>query len=177
MEKVLVTYASKYGATEEIAEKIAEVLSQAGLPTDVLPAEHVSLLNSYHTVVLGSALYIGRWHKEARKFIKRYEQKLVGRNVWIFLSGPTGEDEDDTREAWHASKKLGATLEHIAPRDVKLFRGAIDPDKLSGLEKWMIKNVDAPTGDFRDWEAISTWAKEIAAALPSDGGEAVTKSS
>jgi menaquinone-dependent protoporphyrinogen IX oxidase len=34
--QVLVAYATKYGATAEIAEKIGQVLRQAGLRTDVL---------------------------------------------------------------------------------------------------------------------------------------------
>ena len=161
--KVLVTYASKYGATREIAEKIGQVIAEAGLETDVLPLKKVTSLNPYDVVVLGSALYIGRWRKEARKFIRRYEQKLAARDVRIFLSGPTGEGgAEAVREAWHLSKKLGRSLEHIAPRDVIVFRGAIDVDKLSDLEKWMIKRVEAPVGDFRDWDAITAWAQGIA---------------
>jgi len=65
MDKVLVAYATKHGATAEIAEKIGQVLRQAGLRTDVLPADGVSDLTPYKAVVLGSAFYLGRWRKVA----------------------------------------------------------------------------------------------------------------
>ena len=68
--QVLVVYATKYGATAEIAEKIGQVLRQAGLRTDVLPADGVSDLTPYKAVVLGSAVYIGKWRKEAVKFLQ-----------------------------------------------------------------------------------------------------------
>jgi menaquinone-dependent protoporphyrinogen oxidase len=58
--QVLVAYATKYGATAEIAEKIGQVLHQAGLRTDVLPADRVSDLTPYNAVVLGSAVYVGQ---------------------------------------------------------------------------------------------------------------------
>jgi menaquinone-dependent protoporphyrinogen oxidase len=68
--QVLVTYASKYGATAEIAEKIGEVLRQEGVPADVLPVKQVDDLTPYTAVILGSAVYIGRWRKEAVKFLE-----------------------------------------------------------------------------------------------------------
>jgi menaquinone-dependent protoporphyrinogen IX oxidase len=55
--QVLVVYATKHGATAEIAEKIGQVLRQAGLRTDVLPTDRVSDLAAYKAVVLGSAVY------------------------------------------------------------------------------------------------------------------------
>lgn len=164
MSKVLVTYASKYGATEEIAQRIAEVLAGSGLQTDVLPVQAVSHLNPYEAVVLGSALYVGRWRKAARKFLKRYEQKLAAKDVWVFLSGPTGEGETEDG-AWHQSKKLEARLERIKPHDVKVFHGKLDPDSLSGLESWVIERVGAPTGDFRDWTEIEAWARDVGEAV------------
>ena len=164
--RVLVTYASKYGATAEIAEKIAEVLSQAGLQIDLLPIEQVADLKPYQAVVLGTAIYIGRWRKAAVKFLKQYEEVLAREAVWIFASGPTGDDEiSDSSEAWHVSKKLQSVLEHIAPRELKLFHGAIDTNKLTSLDKWLINRVKAPVGDFRNWQAITSWATEVATEL------------
>jgi menaquinone-dependent protoporphyrinogen oxidase len=165
-DQVLVAYATKYGATAEIAEKIGEVLRQAGLRADVLPAERVGDLSTYEAVVLGSALYIGQWRKEAVKFIKANESTLAKKPVWLFLSGPTGEgDPEELVQGRHIPGKLQPVVDRIGPRDVAVFRGAVDAGKLSFIERWMLKNVQAPAGDFRDWDAITSWATAIAAEL------------
>jgi menaquinone-dependent protoporphyrinogen oxidase len=183
--QVLVAYATKYGATAEIAEKIGQVLRQAGLPTDVLPADRVSDLTPYRAVVLGSAVYIGRWRKEAATFLKANEKALAERPVWLFSSGPTGEgDTVELTQGWHFPGALqpiadrihprdiavfpGALqpiADRIHPRDIAVFPGALDPKKLNLIEKWMIKNVKAPLGDFRDWDSITSWATAIADAM------------
>ncbi len=164
--KVLVAYASKYGATAEIAEKIGEVLVQAGLPTDVFHADRVRDLSPYRAVVLGSAVYIGRWRKEAARFLKANEKVLAGRLVWLFSSGPTGKgDPVQLTNGWRFPKALQPIADRIRPREVTVFNGAVDTAKLSGLEKWMINKVNAPLGDSRDWDAITSWAKAIAGEL------------
>ena len=91
--QVLVAYATKYGATAEIAEKIGQALRGAGLSADVLPADRVSDLTPYQAVVLGSAVYIGQWRKEAVKFLKANETVLAEKPVWLFSSGPSGEGD------------------------------------------------------------------------------------
>jgi menaquinone-dependent protoporphyrinogen oxidase len=58
--KVLVAYASKYGATAGIAEAIAATLRQEGLEADARPAQEVRDLGGYRAVVLGSPVYMGR---------------------------------------------------------------------------------------------------------------------
>ena len=164
--QVLVAFGTKYGATAEIAEKIGEVLREAGLPTDVLPADRVGDLSAYKAVVLGSAVYIGQWRKEAAKYLTAHEAALAGRPVWLFSSGPTGEgDPVELVQGWRFPAKLQPVADRIQPRDVALFHGASDPDKLSFFHKWMLKNVKAPIGDFRDWAAITAWATGIADAL------------
>ena len=66
---------------------------------------------------------------------------------------------------WRSPKALQEQIDIIKPREVALFHGMVDPVKLGSVEKMAIKKVDAPTGDFRDWEAIGAWALGIAAAL------------
>jgi len=164
--RVLVTYATKYGATAEIAEKIGQELRQAGLRTDVLPADRVSDLTPYKAVVLGSAVYIGQWQKKAATFLQANEKALAERPVWLFSSGPTGEgDPVQLMKGWRFPKALQPIADRIHARDMALFHGAVDPKKMNLIEKWMIKNVKAPLGDFRDWNAISAWASAIADAL------------
>ncbi|MCK4732225.1 MAG: hypothetical protein KAT65_07180, partial [Methanophagales archaeon] len=116
--QVLVIYATKYGATAEIAEKIGNVLRQAGLRTDVLPTDRVSDLTPYKAVVLGSAVYIGRWRKEAAKFLKANEKVLAEQLVWLFSSGPTGEGNPvELTKGWHFPKALQPIADRIQPRD------------------------------------------------------------
>jgi menaquinone-dependent protoporphyrinogen oxidase len=165
-KQVLVAYATKYGATAEIAEKIGEVLRQAGLPADVLPTDRVGDLSAYQAVVLGSAVYIGQWRKEAVKFLKANETVLAEKPVWLFSSGPPGEgDAVELMQGWRFPGKLQPIADRVGPRDIAVFHGAVDVDKLNFIEKWMLKNVKTPVGDFRDWEAITSWATAIAAVL------------
>jgi menaquinone-dependent protoporphyrinogen oxidase len=164
--KTLVTYASKYGATAEIAEKIGEVLNSAGLKTDVLSIKQVSDPSQYNAVILGSAVYIGQWRKEAVKFLEANKTELTKKQVWLFSSGPTGEgDPVELLEGWDFPKGQKEIADRIQPQDITVFHGSVEPNKLNFLHKWMIGKVDAPVGDFRDWEAITSWATSIAVAL------------
>lgn len=166
-KSILVTYASKYGATKEIAEKIGEVLRQEGLQTDILPVDNVRDLNGYGAVIVGSAVYIGKWQKEAVMFFQTHESSLRERPLWLFSSGPTGEgDPVELVEGWRLPADLKPVADRIQPRDIAVFHGHINPDKLNFIEKWAIKSlVKKPFGDFRDWDSIITWATLIANAL------------
>jgi menaquinone-dependent protoporphyrinogen oxidase len=169
---VLVAYGTKYGATAEIAEKIGQVLRDSGLRADVQPADGVDDLRGYGAVVLGSGVYIGRWRKEAVRFLEAHEKALAGLPVWIFSSGPLGEGEvEELLKGWHLPGKVEAIAARIGPRDVTVFHGAVDPDRLNVIERWMLKNVASPVGDFRDWEAIASWAAGIAQELQPPSSE------
>ena len=165
-KRVLVAYGTKYGATAEIAERIGQVLREAGVEADVQAADRAGSLGQYGAVVLGSAVYIGQWRKEAAKFLKDNEVALAEKPVWLFSSGPTGEgDPVELMQGWRFPGKLQPVADRIGPRDITAFHGAVDADKLNFIERFMIKNVGAPAGDFRDWEAITAWATAIAEAL------------
>lgn len=166
MKNILVTYASKYGTTAEIAEKIAEVLRGSDLTISILPAAEVQDVSSYETVILGSGVYAGHWLKDAVTFLESNEKTLTTRSVWVFSSGPTGEgDPIEIMHSWRFPEAQQATLERINPKDITLFHGKIDMHALHLGDKLIIKAVRAKVGDFRDWEAISAWAKGIITEL------------
>ena len=166
MEQVLVAYASKYGATAEIAERIGQVLQEAGLPTEVVPAGRVRDLTPYRAVVLGSAVYIFRWRREAARLLKALAAGPFAGPVWLFSSGPTGEgDTDAFAEGAKLPKGLQPAAGAISPRDIAVFGGALDLTKLSSIEQWVMKRMNASANDIRDWEAIEAWAGGIAQAL------------
>ncbi len=164
--QVLVAYATKYGATGEIADKIGQVLQQTGWRVDVLPVKRVGDVAAYQAVVLGSAVYMFHWRREAAAFLKANEKALAGRPLWLFSSGPTGEGSADAfLEGRRLPDALLPIAERIAPREIAVFGGKIDPARLGFFERLIIKNVKVPTGDFRDWDAIADWAVKIAEAL------------
>jgi menaquinone-dependent protoporphyrinogen oxidase len=160
--KLLVTYASKYGSTAEIAEVIGKELSKRNCEVEVKSVEQVGNLDGYDGFVVGSALYAGGWMKAAAEFLRSNLAVLASRPVWLFSSGPTGEgDPNEIMDGWTFPEDLAPVLETIKPRDVILFHGNIDLDKLSFGEKMIIKSVKASVGDYRDWLVIRTWASTL----------------
>lgn len=165
-KRVLVAYGSKYGATGEIAERIGKVLREAGFEVDVQPAGKVRELSAYSAIVLGGALYIGRWHRASATLLTKREFDLAKVPTWLFSSGPTGSgDPVQLVQGQKMPKDLQAVADRIKPRDVAVFHGWLDEAKMNILERQAIKMIKAPTGDFRDWTAIEAWAKSIAEAL------------
>jgi len=167
---VLVAYASKHGATQGIAERIAESLTAAGQQAEVRPVRETGDLGGYDAVVVGSAAYEGHWLKEARQFVQRHRDELAARPVWLFSSGPLGTKTTDgqgrdLREVAQP-KEIPELKEAIAARDHRVFFGALKPDRLSFAERALRKLPAAramlPEGDFRDWTEIEAWANGIA---------------
>ena len=164
--RVLVVYATKYGATAGIAEKIGQVILQAGLQTDVLPTDRVSDITVYKAIVLGSAVYVGQWRKEAVAFLENNEKAMSKLPVWFFSSGPTGEgDPVQLMQGWQFPEAQQPIADRIQPRDIAFFLGVLDMKKLNMAEKLLIKGLKAPVGDFRDWDVIASWATAIADTL------------
>jgi menaquinone-dependent protoporphyrinogen oxidase len=165
--KILVTYATQYGATQEIAERIGGKLSEFGFDADVFPVDSARDLNSYQAVIIGSGVYIGQWNKKAAAFVQNNEKALVDRQIWLFSSGPTGVgDPVELMNGWRLPAALQPVVSRIRPRDTAVFHGFINPDRLNFIQKWVIKNiVKKPFGDYRDWDAIEAWTGTVAQAL------------
>jgi menaquinone-dependent protoporphyrinogen oxidase len=165
--RVLVVVASRHGATEQIAAEIAKTLRIAlsadlpGTVVDLRSAEQVDTLDGCHAVVLGSAVYMGRWLPAAREFADRHADALATLPVWLFSSGPIGEPPKPDQDPADVAKIAAG----IAARDHHTFTGQLDRHRLSFAERTVVRAVHAAEGDFRDWPAIREWAIEIGAAL------------
>lgn len=163
--RVLVAYGSKYGATAEIAEAIGTTLRGAGLDVDVERARDVRSLERYRAVVLGSAVYMARWRRDAMRLLRRKE--LRERRVWLFSSGPVGEDkdeQDEKAERWTKPKRVRQAAARIGAREHVVFGGRISEDG-GFMRRNMAKNTPAEFRDRRDWSAIEAWANAVADSL------------
>ena len=160
---VLVAAASKHGSTLEIAERIGARLDSVGLEASVRPAEAVERLDGIGAVVLGSAVYFGHWLEPAREIVDRHGDALKRRRVWLFSSGPLGPPdhlvpEGDVVDPAPLLEVTGA-VEHRA------FAGKLDRATLGLRERAIVRALHAPEGDFRDWDAVTAYADDIAAKL------------
>jgi len=158
---ILVTVASKHGATGEIGEVVAGVLRDAGLQAETRRPQDVASLDGFDAVVLGSAIYAGRWLEPARTFADRHGAALATRPVWLFSSGPLGDPPMPPGEPTEAAS-VGI---RVGARGHRSFAGRLDRRHLGLLERTVTRAVRAPDGDFRDWKAIRSWADEIAREL------------
>ncbi len=173
--RVLVAYASRHGATAGIADRIGATLTEAGAAAEVLPVEDVKDVVGYDAVVLGGASYMGRWLKPAVVFARKHGKELAARPVWLFSSGPLGTDriDEDGNDVLKASrpKEFDELTALLQQRGDHVFFGAYDADAPPiGLGERVVRRMPAargslPSGDFRDWPDIDTWAQHIATEL------------
>jgi menaquinone-dependent protoporphyrinogen oxidase len=96
---VLVSAASKHGATTEIASALAEGITRRGVVAEVRDPAEVAGVTGYDAVVLGSAVSMGHWLGEAKELVSRVGADLRDRPVWLFSSGPIGEPPKPEEEA------------------------------------------------------------------------------
>jgi menaquinone-dependent protoporphyrinogen oxidase len=157
--RVLVAYASKHGTTREVAESIARTLGERGLAVELEEAQHVRDIGRYDTIVVGGGLYMGRWHADARRLLKRFRDELAGKRVAVFGMGPDSLEESKVAESRGQLERALADTPEIEPIAVGIFGGALEP------ESWRFPFNHLPAFDARDWRAIGRWTNELAAHL------------
>jgi menaquinone-dependent protoporphyrinogen oxidase len=163
--KVLVSYASRAGSTAGVADAIGKTLAKRGLQVDVKSMKDVSALSSYQAVVAGSAIRGQIWLPEAMDFLTAHQTELKSKPfaafmVCITLAMKNGESYRQGLKDW-----MGPVRNIVQPFNEGYFAGALDLDKLSGMDKMKMGMAATfgifPKGDFRDWKAIEAWAETL----------------
>ncbi|MFI6559489.1 flavodoxin domain-containing protein [Streptomyces sp. NPDC050534] len=158
---VLVAYGTTNGSTAQIAEAVAEVMSKAGLAAEALPARSVDDVTRYDAVVVGGGLYAGRWHKDARRFVRRNRRALAGRPLWFFSSGPL--DASASEKDIPPVAGVRRAMNRLDVREHVTFGGCLQEGAKGRIAKMIVRNGKG--GDYRDFPAIETWAARVAGEL------------
>ena len=156
---VLVAYASKHGTTREVAEFVAHTLERRGLTVEVEEAGRVGTVAHYDAVVVGGGLYMGKWHKDARRLLERHREQLAGIPLAVFGMGPDSLEESKVVESRRQLERSLAATPELEPVAVTVFGGALTP------ETWRFPFSRLPAFDARDWDAIEEWTDEVAASI------------
>ena len=166
-KKILVAYASRCGTTGGVAEAIGRTLCDAGFDVDTRLAKHAEDVSPYSAVVLGSAVDRASWLPDAIKFAQRNHEALSRVPVAYFLTCLTlYEDTIETRKlAQSYMEPVLKAAPEVRPVDSGFFAGVLDYSKLNVVVRMVMKAKmqakGVPEGDFRNWNAITSWAKGL----------------
>jgi menaquinone-dependent protoporphyrinogen oxidase len=142
---------------------VAEGLREEGLTADVVPARRVGRLAGYEAVVVGGALYAFRWHRDARRFVKRHMAELREHPTYFFSRGPL-DDSAHERDI-PPVKGVKALMDSVGASGHVTFGGRLRPDA-KGFPAHAMAKKNA--GDWRDADQVRTWAHQLASELRPD---------
>jgi menaquinone-dependent protoporphyrinogen oxidase len=169
---VLIAYCTRSGSTREVAEAIGRTMREAGVVPDVKPMAEVSSVPEGAAVLLGTALYIGRFPKEFHVFVTRHRRELEKVRPWIFVLGPTEKERKQFAAAEEQARKELGKYPWLRPADKRVLGGKFDPQHLNlTFPMSLIMKLPAnpmrklPATDIRDWEWIEQWSRAIAETL------------
>ena len=170
---ILVVYASVYGSTREIAERVADGLRQTGHGVDIRPAEYAGPVSGYDAVIAGSAIHNGRWLPSAATFLRANREVLTGKRIWLFSVSTLG----DTSSAFRPFVANRLRAKRKEPPEVAEFRtitqvndhrnftGVIERAHWPLFGRTVFRVFGGRFGDHRDWAGVDSWAERIAGSL------------
>lgn len=159
-EKILVAYATRFGATGEIAETIAATLRENGKDAEAKPIHDVYDITPYTTIILGSPIYSHKVLPEIVTFVRDHQNMLREIPVLGFLSGYTLIDISPERKK-AASQAFDGVRTYIDIRETGFFAGKVPDDGFSLREKAAMKMEGIKPGDFRNMETIRSWTRGL----------------
>jgi menaquinone-dependent protoporphyrinogen oxidase len=170
-ERVLIAYASVCGSTAEIAAETGRVLEEAGAEVHVCDVGVVTSLEGYTAVVLGTAIRLGQPVKSMRVFLRRHGREVATLPTAVFSVGSTAKERTPAAIC-EAARAVAPVVAAVHPASIALFAGRVDPRQLGLPWRALVEHSDAGSrmceGDWRDWDAIASWARDLRVQLLSD---------
>lgn len=158
--RVLVAYGSKRGGTAGLARAIASALETHGIHADAREAGAAGSPDAYDAVIVAGAVYMNRWHRQARRFVRRETTALRGCPVWLVSSGPLDDSAHDGEVPPVA--QVAKLIERIGACGHATFGGRLDPDA-KGFPASVMAKIAA--GDWRNADHVGRFAATVAADL------------
>ena len=160
LKKILITFATRYGSTKEVAEVIADKIRDRGIEAEISNIIDISSLEGYDAVIIGSPIYMGKWLKEGLYFIQQFHESLKRVPVALFSVGITLKDRNE-KNIKTAEKSFDALLPYINPVITGVFAGKIDKSNMNFADRAILKLVKAEDGNFLNPDEISVWTANL----------------
>lgn len=165
--KLLVTYATGFGTTREVAEEIGQTLRRSGAKVEIKAIGDATDISDYDGLIIGSAIQYDKWMPEAVAWVRTHRAILASRPVAFFFTCLTlsSKSEKAQRQALAYADKLYFLQPLVKPVDVGGFAGVLDYNRLPLVWRLMARILFAilgvKEGDYRDWDAIRSWTRTI----------------
>lgn len=170
--EVLVAYATRYGSTTGVAERIASTLRHAGIHVSLRRADAVDTVSEYDAVIFGSPVFDQCWLPEGDRFVRRNLTALAQRPVWLFSVGSFGDRKRIIGPLIRREPKdIRSLQDTIRTSGYRVFAGVIDRSLWPPFARLFYHAFRGRFGDNRDWRDIDDWARGIAASLHAHDGE------
>jgi menaquinone-dependent protoporphyrinogen oxidase len=182
MNKALIVYGTRYGATASTSEVIADTLRRSGLDVEVVDAkkQKVQDISEFDLIVVGSGIQMGKWTNKPQDFIKKHQNELSTKKVALFVScgsaNPLSEGEQKEKEMAEGRRKYledKAAELNVNPIALGFFGGCYNFNRMSWFFKRTLSSIKpklesagykekAGLYDLRDIEAVRAWSKRLA---------------
>jgi menaquinone-dependent protoporphyrinogen oxidase len=136
-------------------------------------------ISEYDLVLIGSGMKMGRWCKQAEKFLDKFKEELREKKTVIFVSSGSrvileyDNEIEEMENEWQKYLVEKGEKYSINPVDYAMFGGVWDYNKMGflfrktlipfkiKLEEIGIEELERGVYDTRNWEKIREWAKEL----------------
>ncbi len=168
-QKLLVIFATRYGQSALIAERIADEAIESGAEAIVrdLPNASQAALEQCDSVVLVASVQFGRHARSVVRFVRR-NCDLLGSIHSAFVSVSGSAARPETRDEAEMIVREFFSATGWCPDEYQLVGGAVKFTHYNPLLRFVIKRVWAGKGvamdtkrdyDYTDWDAVKRFAK------------------
>ena len=161
--KLLLVYASRYGQTEKIARRIAEVAGREGVECTLAPVAKAPPLHELNDVIVAGPIYFGRHARRLLRWVQRNRHALEERHT-AFVTvcgdvalGPELVEKFVRDSAWQ-------------PDVAATFAGAVRYSRYGWLVRAIMRRAAAKSGrptagdhEYTDWNAVDAFARSFVA--------------
>ena len=127
---------------------------------------------SFDAVIFGSGMRMGKFHKEARDWLQANSDILAHLPIAFYSVGLRAATPQSGMLE-QAERELDAAVCNITdgqhPVRYAVLPGWKRTEGFNAMEKLALRVYPLEDGDYRDWDKVDSWLREVAPALLGNG--------